>query len=48
MFLSDDSAGNLTQYGTIRVNISNVTSTDGTGRMELEVVSSDGTTISIR
>ena len=48
LFLSDDSAGNLTQYGTIRVNISNVTSTDEAGRMELEVVSSDGTTATIR
>ena len=30
---TDDSAGNLTQYGTIRVNIANVTSTDEAGRM---------------
>ena len=44
LFLSDDSAGNLTQYGTIRVNIANVTSTDEAGRMELVVASSDGTT----
>ena len=48
LFLSDDSAGNLTQYGTIKVNISNVTSTDEAGRMELQVVSSDGTTATNR
>ncbi len=48
LFLSDDSAGNLTQYGTITVNISNVTSTDEAGRMELQVVSSDGTTATNR
>ena len=47
-FISEDSGNNLTTYGSIRVNIGNVTDTDEAGRMELVVVSSDGTTATTR
>ena len=48
LFLGEDSAGNLTTYGSIKSTISNVTSTDEAGRMELVVVSSNGTTATTR